>query len=1157
MTQIAHMKTWFFRGGKRGITENGAQCGRCARFEACGGKGLFCYTGRSGWLLALPRRLGWSLALPRRLGWSLALPRRPGSLALPLVLGWLGVACAQPTTTTVLFSTYNFTGQTLNNPIVVTPGEAAESDGNEFIAGPAIALQPTNGVAVTNLAPGIYQVALEGILRGWRISVPVSTAANQVVNAAACISRGSLNTYLWTNALAGVNLYLGGGSGTAGGVTAITPWNTNVNGNGNSLTNLDVIQGLLLEVPGLGTNFNAGGFTITNAGWVEAGGGFDGPLLGATVAGAYNMGTNRAGLVPMYAGFEVEPPPANVFPISLYENFGINNTLLPGIGGGMPPRQIPGVTRPGINNWLGYIVVVCGSNGVFTVCDTNENVLFQVDRTNAQNVAKVSAPSGGGFAGDISSTSNYQAAALSGVLSAVNLPGALQGLAYGTLTGLVAAVSAPGFTNSALISQATLGTDANGKMIPGSADAAGAAQAATNGAAAWPSTTASQNATNPLTALARAAAGSGLQLSGGVLSSTAGGGSVTSVGLSAPNSGATVGGSPVTGGGTLSLAWPSAVVTNGFTPSLTLTASGNRFGGNGGGLMQTTNTCALVASNTVVLLEGDSKMAGLAQVMTNLGWFTNAAWITNGAVGGTALSDFTNRWLVDWAAMAPHLGPGTNGLMILWGLANDYGDASALNDVGTLSNYLCRAASSNLYVTVLTVQPRADYGFDVPQSWAFNATINNWYRQPGVAWRVADISQAMPNCYDTNLFVDLCHNTALGYTNVSQLVLSTLALANQAQLNLAWRFTYGTNQVEILPAANNQPAVAALATTGTGLACAPGYGLFGSQTPGTLMSAAGWVPTNAPCSGWWAASDYQANGNPGGGSWFPDRSGNGVNFTNANASALNYINSDPGVANNPVLDSGPYALFTKPYTVTNPVEVMLVAEDVAGGSGNSVIQDGAGAVSQVQFQSGAIYAFTETGGAQSAGQSGLSSSAYYVFDVLIDGTGDTEIWTNGVPMVQGTTAFENLTTSGWTMGAWSAGKYRVAEIIQTTNLWTPVQRGYNMTYLQAKYGLSARPSITVSNVYATGVGSFAGGVCSLAQGVTGPINIWTNTASGTTYWTNNTGKNCVVDLSGIGITAIKRNYTTVLQGTNASIGLSGGQVLGVSYTGTPTMYLSF
>ncbi|HXP63249.1 MAG TPA: hypothetical protein VN829_22295, partial [Dongiaceae bacterium] len=111
--------------------------------------------------------------------------------------------------TPVLFSTYNFTGQVLNNPITVTPLDSLISDSqNLYAAGSAgITLQPVAGIAATNLMPGDYRVVIQGVGRAWTITVPATT---NLQNAAAIPKLGveSQNIFFWTNSLAGVTLNL-------------------------------------------------------------------------------------------------------------------------------------------------------------------------------------------------------------------------------------------------------------------------------------------------------------------------------------------------------------------------------------------------------------------------------------------------------------------------------------------------------------------------------------------------------------------------------------------------------------------------------------------------------------------------------------------------------------------------------------------------------------------------------------------------------------------------------------------------------------------------------------------------------------------------------------------------------------------------------------
>lgn len=123
--------------------------------------------------------------------------------ALVAALGVFGQDIVTNNTTPVFFSTYFFTGQVLNNRIVVTSLNTAYSTSNNLIAGVSAPLQPVNGYALTNLTPGDYSMTIDGVLKSWVITVPLQTNA---ANAAQILKKGvsGLDVFLWTNALPGV-----------------------------------------------------------------------------------------------------------------------------------------------------------------------------------------------------------------------------------------------------------------------------------------------------------------------------------------------------------------------------------------------------------------------------------------------------------------------------------------------------------------------------------------------------------------------------------------------------------------------------------------------------------------------------------------------------------------------------------------------------------------------------------------------------------------------------------------------------------------------------------------------------------------------------------------------------------------------------------------
>ena len=89
--------------------------------------------------------------------------------------------------------------------------------------------------------------------------------------------------------------------------------------------------------------------------------------------------------------------------------------------------------------------------------------------------------------------------------------------------------------------------------------------------------------------------------------------------------------------------------------------------------MAKTSSVPLLASKTVVVLDGDSKMVGLGSYLTNLPWWNSVAFVTNVAVGGTHLADATNSWATNTARFSSLLHNGTNGLYVLWDMHNDVG----------------------------------------------------------------------------------------------------------------------------------------------------------------------------------------------------------------------------------------------------------------------------------------------------------------------------------------------------------------------------------------------------------------------------------------------------------------------------------------------------
>jgi hypothetical protein len=163
----------------------------------------------------------------------------------------------------------------------------------------------------------------------------------------------------------------------------------------------------------------------------------------------------------------------------------------------------------------------------------------------------------------------------------------INGAAVGTGSGSVTSVALSGGTTGLTVSGSPITTSgtitlagtlavANGGTGSTTASAARTALgAAASGAATASGLTIATSrilgrTTSGTGALEEISIGSGLSLSGGTLSSTAGGGTVTSVALSGGTTGLTVSGSPITTSGTITLAGTLAVA-NGGTGATTLT----------------------------------------------------------------------------------------------------------------------------------------------------------------------------------------------------------------------------------------------------------------------------------------------------------------------------------------------------------------------------------------------------------------------------------------------------------------------------------------------------------------------------------------------------------------------------------------------------------
>ena len=121
----------------------------------------------------------------------------------------------------------------------------------------------------------------------------------------------------------------------------------------------------------------------------------------------------------------------------------------------------------------------------------------------------------------------------------------------------------------------------------------------------------------------------------------------------------------------------------------------------------------------------------------------------------------------------------------------------------------------------------------------------------------------------------------------------------------------------------------------------------------------------------------------------------------------------------------------------------------------------------------------------------------------------------------------------------------VGNLIYGTNQNVSGGTGLNTPLAGAKVGIGRWPTNAMLEV--------AGGVAFMKQTNSAPLNIWTNMAATTTYWTNTTGFSGFAALNGT-VTSVSLNGTTIFTSAPATIPLAPGGYVTIGYTGTPTMY---
>ena len=210
------------------------------------------------------------------------------------------------------------------------------------------------------------------------------------------------------------------------------------------------------------------------------------------------------------------------------------------------------------------------------------------------------------------------------------------------------------------------------------------------------------------------------------------------------------------------------------------------------------------ASNTIVVLDGDSLTAGMGPKLLAKPWWSSTAVHTNVSVGGTGLSDMTNRWATNTYRFTP--GPGTNGIYWCWIGANDlqwltpsatYSISNAQVYCQQLSNHWAQVASSNFLIIGCTVMPKASPTYATTKISAAGV-VNNFIRGNPMLWRVVDAAELFQNYWDTNYFLDGTHLQPWSYTNLADAIHFSV-FGKRKTLPPRWSFQEGSNYVVMDP----------------------------------------------------------------------------------------------------------------------------------------------------------------------------------------------------------------------------------------------------------------------------------------------------------------------------------------------------------------------
>jgi uncharacterized repeat protein (TIGR03803 family) len=199
-------------------------------------------------------------------------------------------------------------------------------------------------------------------------------------------------------------------------------------------------------------------------------------------------------------------------------------------------------------------------------------------------------------------------------------------------------------------------------------------------------------------------------------------------------------------------------------------------------------------AKTYILLAGDSITAGFQNycwfLTNNFGW-SNFVFFTNSAVGGYAITNLVNDWAGGLAHYAP--GPGTNALLFIEIGVNDLFLLNPYGYLASLSNYIQTALSVRMTPILFTITPRGDALQSRLVLEENRAIMNDGIRRV-MSWAyLIDADALLPDCTDTNNFLDQVHWSQIGHYKIARALDGILRSPSRGSLPVTYHCHIGTN----------------------------------------------------------------------------------------------------------------------------------------------------------------------------------------------------------------------------------------------------------------------------------------------------------------------------------------------------------------------------